>query len=106
MRIQECNDSCLLRIIDCIGDHELIAHFTGEIDRLMELHNCEYADCYESGIADEIFSEGGWKPVEDSGNIMPDYFAPFEQRNIDIYYMSEIDNAILFKGDGDMDRPN
>lgn len=44
--------------------------------------------------------------VVGSGNIMPDYFAPFEQRNIDIYYMSEIEDVILFKGDGDMDRPN
>ena len=93
-------------MIDCIGDHELFQHFTPELDRLLEEYGCEYADCYESGVRDEIFLKGGWKMVVGSGNIMPDYFAPFEQRNIDIYYMSEIEDVILFKGDGDMDRPN
>ena len=106
LRKQECNDSALLRIIDCIGDHKLFGYFTQDLDRLLDVLDCEYADCFEAGINDDIFYIAGWKPVEDSGNIMPDYFAPFEQRNIDIYYMSEIENAILFKGDGDMDRPN
>lgn len=106
LRVQKCNDSALLRVIDCIGDHELLKLFTPELDVLMKNNDCEYADCYETGVADSILDEGGWRKVADSGNIMPDYFAPFEQRNIDIYYMSEIEGAILFKGDGDMDRPN
>ena len=106
LRIQEYNDSALLRVIDCIGDHELFCYFTPELDRLLKEYRCEYADCYESGVKDEVFFKGGWKMVAESGNIMPDYFEPFEQRNIDIYYMSEIENAILFKGDGDMDRPS
>lgn len=106
LRVQECNESAALRIIDCIGDHDLFKYFTGEIDKLLEEYNCEYADCYETGVKDSVFIEGGWCLLDDSGNIIPDYFAPFEQRNIDIYYMSEIEGAILFKGDGDMDRPN
>ena len=44
--------------------------------------------------------------VMEDGNIIPEYFSPFEQKNVDIYYMSEMDKPILFKGDGDMDRPN
>lgn len=106
LRIQKCNDSAVLRVIDCIGDHDIFCYFTPELDRLMEEYGCEYADCYETGVEDEVFLNGGWKTVVGSGNIMPDYFAPFEQRNIDIYYMSEIENVILFKGDGDMDRPS
>lgn len=106
LRVQTCNDSALLRVIDCIGDHELLKYFTPEIDRLLIEYNCEYVDCYEAGVSDVIFEHGGWKSVAESGNIMPDYFAPFEQRNIDIYYMSETEDAILFKGDGDMDRPS
>lgn len=106
LRVQNCKNSALLRVIDCIGDHELLKYFTPEIDRLLTEYDCEYADCYETGVSDIIFEQGGWKPVVDSGNIMPDYFAPFEQRNIDIYYMSETEDAVLFKGDGDMDRPS
>ena len=106
LRVQACNGSALLRVIDCIGDNELLKNFTPIIDKMLVKFNCEYADCYETGVDDKVFSAGGWLSVSDSGNIMPDYFAPFEQRNIDIYYMSEIDGVILFKGDGDMDRPN
>lgn len=106
LRVQKCNGSALLRVIDCIGDNCIFKLFTPEIDRLMKEYDCEYADCYETGVNDDTFTDGGWLAVNDSGNIMPDYFAPFEQRNIDIYYMSEIEGAILFKGDGDMDRPN
>ena len=106
MRIQKYNESAILRIIDCLGDHELLPYFTSKIDDLMSKYNCEYADCYETGVSYDTFIEGGWQEVTPSGNIMPDYFAPFEQRNINIYYMSEIPGVSLFKGDGDMDRPN
>lgn len=106
LKIQECNGSSLLRVIDCIGDHEIFRYFTPMIDKLLIDNNCEYIDCYETGVDDVIFEDGGWIKVANSGNIIPEYFAPFEQRNIDIYYMSEIDRVILFKGDGDMDRPS
>lgn len=106
LRVQKFNGSGLLRVIDCIGDNLLFRLFTSEIDHLMKKYDCEYADCYETGVDDDTFIEGGWLAVDDSGNIMPDYFAPFEQRNIEIFYMSQIERVILFKGDGDMDRPN
>ncbi len=106
LRIQHYNGVNIMRVIDCIGDHRLLQYFTLEMDDLLLKYNCEYVDCYESGIEELFFLNGGWKLVEDSGNIIPDYFAPFERRNIDIYYMSDIEDVIIFKGDGDMDRPN
>ena len=106
LRIQTCNNSAILRVIDCIGDHVIFPYFTTELDRLLAEKECEYADCYETGLDEMIFQQSGWRRVDDSGNIMPEYYSPFEQRNIDIYYMSQVDNVILFKGDGDMDRPN
>lgn len=106
MRIQPCSGSNALRLIDCIGDHELIRFLTPLLDKLMAHLDCEYADCYETGIDEKIFKNGGWLPVGENGNVIPEYFSPFEQKNVVIHYMSEIDDVILFKGDGDMDRPN
>ncbi|NBH74038.1 hypothetical protein D3Z51_18940 [Clostridiaceae bacterium] len=106
LRVQPCNGSKALRLIDCIGDHGLIRFLAPMLDRLLDSLGCEYVDCYEAGVDGGIFRDGGWLPVPGSGNTIPEYFSPFEQKNIDIYYMSEIDGAILFKGDGDMDRPN
>ena len=77
-----------------------------QIDDWLKQWNCEYIDCYETGVQDNYFVEGGWKEISETEDIIPEYFYPFEQRNIDIYYMSTLPDVILFKGDGDMDRPN
>lgn len=105
-RVQQCNGSHALRLIDGIGDLELFSCATGIIDRLMERLDCEYVDIYETGLEEGLLRTSGWKLTDETTNIIPEYFSPFEQRNIDIYYMSTIPNAVLFKGDGDMDRPN
>ena len=106
LRVQPWGCSKALRLIDCIGDHQLIQFLTPMLDKLLDDLDCEYIDCYETGIDANIFRNGGWRSVSETGNIIPEYFSPFEQKNVDIYYMSEMDKPILFKGDGDMDRPN
>jgi len=38
---------------------------------------------------------------------VPDHFEPFERRNAPIRFALKTDRpAVLFKGDGDQDRPN
>lgn len=106
LRIQSCGDAKALRVIDCIGDHALLRYSTSFLDRLLKETDCEYVDCYETGVGEDVFRDGGWSLTAETENLIPEYFSPFEQRNIDIYYMSEIEDAVLFKGDGDMDRPN
>lgn len=105
-RIQEYDGSKVLRMIDCVGDVFEIKRITNEIDRLLDEYGCEYVDTYEAGIEDSIFVEGGWRKVVEGGNIIPDYFAPFEHRKVDIHYSTSNVIATLFKGDGDQDRPN
>lgn len=106
LRVQKCNGSAALRLVDGIGDEGLLRYFTPMLDRLMEIYQCEYADLYECGVEDEILKDGGWTRTKETGNIIPEYFSPFEQQNVDIYYMSSIPGAVLFKADGDTDRPN
>lgn len=105
-RIQEQNDSKALRVIDCIGDLRLLQNATNLVDVLMEEKNCEYADFFESGLYDGLLDSAGWKRVGSNENIIPDYFFPFEQKNITIYCSASEDRIVLFKGDGDQDRPN
>lgn len=105
-RIQECNGSQILRLIDCIGNINNLRYITEELDRLLVRTNCEYIDCYEAGIEDSVMEEAGWKKVEEGGNVIPNYFSPFEHRKVDIHYSTSSFAAVLFKGDGDQDRPN
>lgn len=106
LRIQECNGARALRLIDCIGDPNRILNITEALDKLMDELVCEYIDTYEAGMDEDVFWNAGWRKVEEEGNIIPDYFSPFEHRKVDIYYSTSNKRAVLFKGDGDQDRPN
>lgn len=104
-RVQECNNSFVLRFIDCIGNVNEIKNVTESIDSLLFETNSEYVDFYEIGLSNDIMSNSGWNLVKDSNNIIPNYFTPFVQENIEINYYTSEPNIPIFKGDGDQDRP-
>lgn len=106
VRVVECNAARIIRWIDCIGDIGQIKYITKALDDLMKLEEAEYIDCFEAGLPDGLLAEAGWMKVENSGNIIPNYFQPYVCENIDIYYFSTDEEIILFKGDGDQDRPS
>lgn len=105
-RIIKVNGINVVRLIDCIGNFALIKSSTGLLDKILTDYDAEYVDCYETGLPESYMKESGWMKTEGSGNIIPNYFAPFTQENIDIYYFSSDPETVLFKGDGDQDRPN
>ncbi len=105
-RIVSANESRALRLLDCIGDYQNILYSCNMLDSLMRQTGSEYVDCYECGLDDHLMLDSGWLKVRDSGNIIPNYFSPFVQENIDIYYFSTDPEIVLFKADGDQDRPN
>lgn len=100
------NNAKVIRLLDCIGNYSLICKTTKLIDSLLVDSGAEYVDCYETGLDDKVFTESGWRKTEDTNNIIPNYFAPFTQENIDIFYFSTDPDVVLFKADGDQDRPN
>lgn len=106
LRLEHCNNQNIIRFIDCIGDYSKIQNITNELDELSKEYDAEYIDIYETGLNDDIFENSGWIKVVDSGNVIPNYFNPFVQDNIDIYYFSNDKEVVLFKGDGDQDRPS
>ena len=105
-RIVEHLSSKALRLVDCIGDYNDLCHVTYCIDTFMNDIEAEYVDLYESGINPDVLKKAGWRKVCESSNIIPNYFSPYEKRNIRIHYASTSQNAVYFKGDGDQDRPS
>ncbi len=105
-RVQECDGSRVIRIVDLIGNINELRHFMSFFDSYMEKISAEYLDIYEVGLSDDTLQESGLKSVEQSGNIIPNYFAPYLSENIDIYYCISDSDMVLFRGDGDQDRPN
>ena len=105
-RVVKLNNANVVRLIDCIGDFTNMGMLSGLLDYVLNKYDAEYVDCYEVGIDEDLMLKSGWEKTEGSGNIIPNYFAPFTQENVDIYYFSSDENIVLFKGDGDQDRPN
>jgi hypothetical protein len=106
LRIQECNDSKALRVIDVLGDFAKLGKVTRCVENLAKQVGAEYIDMYELGLDDSMLLEAGWLEVGKDGNIIPNYFAPYTQCNVDINISTTDEKIVLFKGDGDQDRPN
>ena len=102
------NGTAVLRIVDYVGLPEQFPEFGPGINRLMQQVGAEYADCYCAGIsAAQMASAGFCQRTETDANILPNYLTPPLYENTEYYYSTtESDRFLLFKADGDQDRPN
>lgn len=96
-----------LRIVDFLGEQkrfgELYLFFLG----LVREKEYEYIDFYCEGFEEAYILDAGFVlRTENDGNIIPNYFHPFERRNIEIYTHASVEGALFFKADADQDRPN
>lgn len=106
-RIQKCNGSGVLRIVDYIGDQTCFSGINNFIRNCLKIYNCEYADFYVHGFErNSIMAAGFCERTEDDSNIIPNHFSPYEQRNVEIYVSGNIEDGLFCKADGDQDRPN
>lgn len=106
-RMQECNGSSVLRIVDYIGSQECFSGIYSFISKYLCEFNCEYVDFYEYGFDSRFILDAGFtERKQDDKNIIPNYFYPLERRNIEIWVSGNIDEGLFTKADGDQDRPN
>ncbi len=108
VRAVDANDSKIGKIVDFIGEDEAFIGLEKEWDKLMLEKGYEYIDIYCYGIAPKFLEQSGFvKRKEDDVNIIPNYFEPYEAKNVDIYFVSNVLGQLhLYRGDGDQDRPN
>jgi hypothetical protein len=101
------NEASCLRIVDILGDISKINNLKQCFNDLLEKENSEYIDCLNGGLSEDVFYNIGFRKRDDS-LIIPNYFEPFERKNVDIKYCykSNYEPYIMFKGDSDQDRPN
>ena len=97
----------IIKIIDFYGDLDDLGRITPALDQLMKERGYEYVDIYSVGVPAAIYDRAGFvRCDENSENIIPSYFHPFEQRNVEIKMMDPmLEGLRLFRGDGDQDRP-
>lgn len=107
-KIELFNSSCI-RIVDCIGDLSNIGSLYNDFQKLLKNENSEYIDFFNFGINPPIIQSLGFEILDEKDfNIIPNYFEPFEKKNIilECAFNSTENNYVFFKGDSDQDRPN
>lgn len=101
------NNAKILRIVDILGNANEIAKVGVALFKLMSENDYEYIDIYELNVDDIKLELAGFvERTESDLNVIPNYFEPFVQENVEIYVHRNDLDAVCFKGDGDQDRPN
>ena len=96
-----------IRIVDYFGEEDALAGcLDGFLDLLVE-HDSEYIDFICKGMPPEIMEAAGFADRgKQDGIVIPNYFEPFVQSNIDVYCSVYPTDIRVFKGDSDQDRPS
>ena len=103
----EINGAKILRIVDFMGAPELWDGLYDQFELLINTNNYEYVDFYVCGIDNIHLERAGFVlKTETDPNIIPNYFEPFVQCNVDIYGTSTMPDVRMCKADADQDRPN
>jgi hypothetical protein len=107
-RIADHGGRRALRIVDFLGSDEVFARVGPVVQALLQEVDAEYADVYNAGTARGVFEQAGFRWIDPEGvEIVPDHFEPFERRNVRLWFaLKGQPHEVLFKGDGDQDRPN
>ncbi|MBR5648290.1 hypothetical protein [Pseudobutyrivibrio sp.] len=98
--------SKILRIVDYRGDLVYLEKIGRALHDLLKSEKYEYVDLMVSDLSNYNIQQAGFNKLNPDGKtIIPHYFEPFVKANIKNYYQNNGD-VVIFKADGDQDRPN
>lgn len=107
-RRSHANNRSCIRIIDVIGDEICLSSATRPLIQEMLGNGDEYIDLLSWGLDSKKIHRIGFTDVRDFADcVVPEYFSPFSQTNVDRFLFTNLPEIeIFYKGDGDQDRPN
>jgi hypothetical protein len=111
-RTVTAEDTTVLRIVDAIGDPSWFERAGLALRAEVVAADAEYIDLMQWGIESARLARAGFVSLEDHPEmIIPNYFSPFERRNVTIWLALRVfddtaNPAVLFRADSDQDRPN
>lgn len=105
-RVETLQGKSVLRIVDYIGPLSMMDSISWCIHLLIRQEGHEYCDLFCTNAAAFLSEAGCFVNRRVVGSIVPHYFHPYIQKNIDVLYETDTPENIYFKGDGDGDRPN
>ena len=107
-KIHKKLDVYIIRVIDFYGSIQKRI-FSKKFIRIPKINNIEYLDMLCYGFKKNVLEDIGLLKKNNNQKI-PDHFEPFTGKNAQLSFSILINkykrNILLFKGDGDQDRPN
>ena len=102
------NDRSCMRIIDVVGAEACLKSAIRPLVLEMQQNEDEYIDLLSWGLDSNQLNEAGLVNCRDFADcVVPEYFSPFNQTNVDRWLFTNLpETEIIYKGDGDQDRPN
>ncbi len=105
-RISCYKSNCLLRLVDFIGDIEILSKCYYEFQNLLNFYNCEAMEFYCYGIDEKYLFKCGFKNAEYENIFIPYHFEPYSENDVILNFaVSGKNPKYIFKGDGDRERP-
>lgn len=102
------NGASVIRIVDLLGEYDTLPNLYDEFQKILVAEEAEYVDLVNYGMSEETLSQMGFQKLSVEGEtIIPNYFEPFERKNVELEFAYKSTNPyMIFKGDSDQDRPN
>ena len=102
------NDRSCIRIIDVVGAELCLKSAFVPLVQEMQQNGDEYIDLLSWGLNGDQIKEIGFTDRRELADcVVPEYFSPFSQTNVDRWLFTNLpETEIIYKGDGDQDRPN
>lgn len=102
------NGAKVIRIVDLLGEYDTLPNLYDEFQKVLTAEEAEYIDLVNFGMSEESLSRMGFQKLLVEGEtIIPNYFEPFERKNVELEFAYKSTNPyMIFKGDSDQDRPN
>lgn len=106
-REEEANGRKSAKIVDYYGENAEIRNLGYALDELIREKGYEFVDVYSYGVDVKEYELAGMvRCDEESVNVIPNFFQPYECKNTPIYMIQPlVDDARLFRGDADQDKP-
>lgn len=105
-------EATVLRLVDVVGPTDWFRRARPVLSQVLADADAEYIDLVHFGADTDALRAAGFVEASDhEGAVLPNYFSPFEQRNIEIGFAYKVfegddDGLRLYRADSDQDRPN
>lgn len=102
----EQNGSKIFRIVDFVGNIQKLTYVFDFASEVLSKERFEYIDFMVGGLEEGFLAKCGFHVLQKGDvNIIPNYFEPFVQENIEVWYEASED-LVVFRAEGDGDRPS